>query len=463
MGDEFEQLATIYGELPLDGLRANTLKIPPQALQDLVEFPLETLPWCLAGFMLPREAKAGRHPYHAAGLYYLQEPSAMAVAEVLAPQHGDRVLDLSAAPGGKATHLAALMQNQGFLLANEIHAQRAWELVENLERWGARRTAITNETPERLADYFGAAFDRVLVDAPCSGEGMFRKSEAARRDWSPEFVRGCSLRQGEILKQAQRLVRPGGHLLYSTCTFNPQENEGVVGRFLEEFPEFSVEVVPKKPEFQSGKPEWIWTETINSQARQQLTRAVRIWPHTAPGEGHFMALLKKGGEAGMEERPRSRKEASNPIPNAARQTFEEFCLAYMVPGHELRDSQELRLVGSHLYQVPQETQLPARDPQLRLIRPGWWLGTFKGSARSPFERFEPSHALALGLQNQDILNSSDYAAQSGEIQVYLRGETLDSPGEDGWTLVCVDGFPLGWARRKAGVLKNYYPHNLRWG
>jgi NOL1/NOP2/sun family putative RNA methylase len=473
LGEEFERFNVVSEGQPIDGLRANSLKITPQTLQAILGFPLEAVPWCPAGFTLPMESKTGKHPYHTAGLYYLQEPSAMAVAEILNPQPGERVLDLSAAPGGKATHLAALMQNRGFLLANEIHAQRAWELVENLERWGVRRTAVANETPERLAEVYGASFDRVLLDAPCSGEGMFRKSEAARRDWSPEFVRGCSLRQGEIIRQAGRLVRSGGYLLYSTCTFNPLENEAVIGRFLDKYPEFTVEAVPQRPGFQAGRPEWIDEVGINPQTRQQVKRAVRIWPHEAHGEGHFMALLKKSGEAGPTERPRAKKVAHPALPKAARQAFEEFYREFLAPEHELLESQELRLAGSHLYLVPKETQLPTRSQDLRWLRPGWWLGTFKGNVRSmntrssnthpQFGRFEPSHALALGLQTWEVLSILDYAAKSVEVQAYLRGETLQSSGEDGWALVCVDGFPLGWGRRKAGVLKNFYPHSLRWG
>ena len=191
----------------------------------------------------------GKHPYHAAGLYYLQDPSAMAVAELLDPQPGERVLDLAAAPGGKATHIAAKMQGQGLLVANEIHPKRAWELAGNLERWGAINVAITNETPERLAERFEDFFDRVLVDAPCSGEGMLRKGEAARVEWAPELVHGCALRQTTILEQAARLVRPGGRLVYSTCTFNPEENEGTVARFLDTHPEFELIEPSRRPGF----------------------------------------------------------------------------------------------------------------------------------------------------------------------------------------------------------------------
>ena len=228
---EFPAFLGVYSSPAASGLRANTLKINPNELAGRLPYALRPVPWCPAGFQFPEDLPPdqptpGRHPYHAAGLYYLQEPSAMAVVEALDPQPGKRVLDLCAAPGGKSTHLAARMDGKGLLVANEIHPKRVWELAENLERWGARHVIILNESPARLSERLPAFFDCVLVDAPCSGEGMFRKSEAALRDWSPELVHSCAVRQSAILHEAARLTRPGGRLVYSTCTFNPQENEG---------------------------------------------------------------------------------------------------------------------------------------------------------------------------------------------------------------------------------------------
>ena len=245
LGDEYPAFLASYDQPPTSGLRANTLKLSAAAFQAISPYPLAPLPWCPSGFLIESQPAStplppGKHPYHAAGLYYLQDPSAMAAAEVLAPRPGEKVLDLSAAPGGKSTHLAALMGNQGLLVANEIHAQRAWDLAENLERCGVRIAAITNETPARLAEHFGAFFDRVLVDAPCSGEGMFRKSEAARREWQPEMPAACAARQSAILEEAARLLRPGGHLAYTTCTFAPEEDEAVIGHFLASHPDFTL-------------------------------------------------------------------------------------------------------------------------------------------------------------------------------------------------------------------------------
>ena len=211
------------------GLRVNTLKISPQRWAAMSPFGLQPVDWCPEGFLRPEpgasdspQASPGKHPFHQAGLFYLQDVAAMAPVAILDPQPGERILDLAAAPGGKSTQIAARLQGRGLLVSNEIHPKRAWDLAENLERFGARNAIITQETPERLADHFGAFFDRVLLDAPCSGEGMFRKSAAARQAWSPDLVTGCSIRQVDILRQAARLVRPGGWLVYVTCTLSPE-------------------------------------------------------------------------------------------------------------------------------------------------------------------------------------------------------------------------------------------------
>lgn len=236
----------------------NTLKLTQEQFHRITPFVLgEQIPWAPSAFLMEGEEKPGKHPYHRAGLYYLQDPSAMSPAELLAPQPGERVLDLAAAPGGKTTHLAALMQGRGLLVANEIKTKRVGHLAQNVERWGAGNVAVTNETPENLADHFGAYFDRVLVDAPCSGEGMFRKDMGARADWSLEMVQGCAARQGNILRVAGKLVKPGGFLLYSTCTFAPEENEGAIAGFLGEFLDFEVAVLPRYPGFIAGRPDWL--------------------------------------------------------------------------------------------------------------------------------------------------------------------------------------------------------------
>ena len=292
LGEEYGAFLATYEEAPRTGLRVNTLKLSPERLAGLLPFQMAPLAWPPGGFLVDNAAQPGKLPYHAAGLFYLQDPSAMVPAALLAPQPGDRVLDLSAAPGGKATHLAALLAGTGMLVANEIHPQRVWDLAENLERWGARNAVLLNESPERIAGAFPEFFDRVLVDAPCSGEGMLRRSEAARREWAPELVQGCATRQSTILDSAAQTVRPGGWLAYVTCTFAPEEDEGTLARFLGEHPDFALLQLPSQAGFAPGRPDWLPVEL----QRPDLARAVRLWPHRYPGEGHFVALLRRATE-----------------------------------------------------------------------------------------------------------------------------------------------------------------------
>lgn len=460
LGDEYPAFHESFALPPLSGLRANTLKISPAELAQRLVLDLQPVPWSAAGFRLPgaRQEQGGpslsRHPYYAAGLYYIQEPSAMAVTEALAPQPGERLLDLCAAPGGKSTHLAALLGERGLLVANEIHPRRVWELAENLERWGTRNAVVSNESPARLAGHFGAFFDRVLVDAPCSGEGMFRKSESARRDWSPQAVESCALRQSDILDQAARLVRVGGWLAYSTCTFNPTENEAVVASLLEGRPDFELAEIAPIPGGAPGRPDWL----DRAGAPPRLARAVRLWPHRCRGEGHFIALLRRSAGSPGAEHPAARPARATRGSQAslARRLLREFCQRSLA-GLSLDDFEargRLEQVGAYLYCLPHG--LPSLRG-LRLAHPGWWLGSLKG-ARTP--RFEPSHALALGLQAGQARLSLDLDCD--QARAYLRGQALSASGEEGWRLVTVDGFALGWGKSVGGRLKNVYPRGLRW-
>lgn len=461
LGDEYASFSASFDAPPSVGLRVNTLKISVEDFRGLASPALGMdaampAPWCPAGFVLAGEVAPGKHPYHAAGLYYLQDPSAMAVAELLAPRPGEHVLDLAAAPGGKATHIAALMQGQGLLVANELIPKRAWELAGNLERWGARNAAITNETPERLAERFPGFFDRVLVDAPCSGEGMMRKSEAARREWAPELIHGCALRQSGILEQAARMVRPGGRLVYSTCTFNPEENESTVARFLARHADFQLVEPPHHPGFSSGRPGWIPSGEDPAPA---LARAVRLWPHAGPGEGHFIAVLDRSPDsstAGMYAATSTVKpwKPAGP-PKLVAEAYAAFCAASL---NNLPAAERLAFVGSYLYALPQG--LPDLTG-LRFLHPGWWLGTVKGTQQAG-HRFEPSHALALGLSVGDARRVLSLPAEARELGAYLRGESPASPGEAGWTLMAVDGYPIGWGKRTGDRLKSHYPKGLRW-
>jgi NOL1/NOP2/sun family putative RNA methylase len=450
LGSEFDAFLETYKQPPSAGLRVNTLKITPQAFQSIFPNPLTPVPWCPSGFLIEKDAQPppGRHPYHAAGLYYLQDPSAMAVAELLNPQPGDLTLDLAAAPGGKSTHLASLMAGEGVLVVNETHPRRVWELAENLERWGVQNAAILNETPKRLAQAFGDVFDKVLLDAPCSGEGMFRKSEMARQEWSLQHVASCALRQNDILRQAARLVRPGGLLAYSTCTFAPEENEAVIAGFLKEHPTFELAQTKALSGATPGRPEWVdFGKPQMSETRYTapLQAAVRLWPHYATGEGHFVALLRRSGS---DRRTPLAIKHKRLAPVQAVRLFKAFCSEHLQVEWE---ANRLAQVGSYLYWIP--PGMPELT-NLKTIHPGLWLGAVKPG------RFEPSHALALALQD-------DQARQVVRLDIddafsYLRGGTLERSGPDGWVQVTLTGFPLGWGKRVKGVIKNYYPKGLRW-
>jgi len=466
LGDEYAAFAAALEGKPIGGLRVNTLKLTPEEFGSISPVKLgESIRWASSAFILPplseemgSQREPGKHPYHLAGLYYLQDPSAMAPAELLRPQPGECVLDLAAAPGGKTTQLAALMQGSGLLVANEIKDKRVGHLAVNVERWGAGNVVITNETPERLADHFGPFFDRVLVDAPCSGEGMFRKDMGARRDWSPEMVAGCAIRQRKILRVAAKLVKLGGYLLYSTCTFAPEEDEQVISNLLGEFPEYEVWPLPRFPGFMPGQPEWLET-TVKGR---ELEGAVRLFPHRLSGEGHFACLLKRMGSTDIKAPYRGQADKRiiqmdwSPDRLASPSPAQDW-LWQAFSGEALKAdfaADRLRLRGERLYFIPEK--MPDCG-NLRVVHPGIWLGTFKK------ERFEPAHPLALFLQRGQAQNVLDFPSvepggQRTPLQAYLSGESIPSDGTPGWTLVTVDGWPLGWGKRVQGILKNHYPH-----
>lgn len=455
--DEYLSWLQSYAAPARQGLRVNTLKIEVHSLRNRLPYRLEPLPWSPEGFLLESDPELeaplpGKHPYHAAGLYYLQEPSTMAVARALDPQPGECILDLCAAPGGKSTHIVSLTGDRALLVANESHSQRVWELAQNLERWGARNAVIINESPARLAQRLESFFDRVLVDAPCSGEAMFRKSETARRDWSPTLVRSCALRQSAILEDALRLTRPGGRLVYSTCTFNPTENEQVIAGFLARHPRCELLDIQTIPGFSPGRADWVEPPV------ESLKKTIRLWPHQSPGEGHFIAAIRCG--EGDEQPPlhRRAREPSSGKRDRAERIFSEFCDEFLAD-NPMRDLESvIRRVGARLYAIPRAA---LRLSGLKIVHPGWWLGTIR-SARDGESRFEPSHALALGLRSAMAKQQYNAAVSSPEILSYLRGEALPWTRGEGWTLISVDGFSLGWGKASQGRLKNAYPHGLRW-
>ena len=444
LGDEYPLFWDHYNQPPSIGLRVNTLKVSLTQFFAISPFPLSPLPWTESGFVLPVGLRPGKHPYHAAGLYYLQDPSAMAVAEILDPKPGEWVLDLAAAPGGKSTHIASKLEQEGTLVANDIHPRRVYDLAKNLERWGAQNVVVLNETPTRLANHFGAIFDKVLVDAPCSGEGMFRKDVESRQEWSPKFVASCAHRQVEILKDAARLVRPGGRLIYSTCTFSPEEDEGTIDRFIKEHPDFIWIDLTGFPGSSPG-----FSKTKDQVYPSEMAGTIRYWPHKTPGEGHFIAALQRSGSV-SEPIPKPVKERPEYIPQDALSYVHEFMTSSLIwkPSFD-----QLAIRGSHVYW---SSQAVARLKGLRVVHWGFWLGTLKT------KRFEPSHALAMGLQPSDFQNNLSLAADDPRTVNYLHGEVLESPGPNGWVLVTVDGFPLGWGKRSNNRLKSHSPRWLRW-
>lgn len=415
LGDEYEDFLKSLERPRAVALRFNPLKGRRPALP----FLGESVPWEPNGFYYDPDSRPGLHVYHEAGVYYLQEASAMAPVALLDPRPGEKICDLCAAPGGKATQIAGRMQGEGLLLCNEINPGRAKILSRNMERMAVSNALVTNEHPANLARRFVGFFDRVLVDAPCSGEGMFRKEEAAVADWSLETVQMCARRQAEVLHSAAQMVCPGGRLVYSTCTFAPEEDEQAVSNFLAAHSEFEAEPV-EAPWFVPGQ-----------------NGSYRMWPHKLLGEGHFAAVLRKtGGE-----------QAQIPISKGDK-----------APGQWLSFAKELGIQLPEGRAVAFGTGLfwgPAEMPELsrlKVLRPGLELGTVKK------DRFEPAHALALWLKDCNSLQR--YRADSAEIKAYLHGDVVPSQSK-GWSLVCADDYSIGWGKGDGSILKNHYPKGLR--
>lgn len=431
LGDGFEAFLESYETSRYQGLRVNELKISREAFLKLSGFSLEPVPWCRPGFYYKEEERPGRHVWHEAGMYYIQEPSAMSAAELLEAEPGERVLDLCAAPGGKSSQLASAMKGEGLLVVNEIHPARARILSQNMERMGVRNVLVCNETPARLADRFEGFFDRILCDAPCSGEGMFRKDENAAAEWSAEHVKMCADRQLSILLEAQRMLRPGGRLVYSTCTFAEEENEGVIARFLEACPWMEADLSVDCPYFTPGKLPGTW----------------RLWPHLLHGEGHGVAVLKKAGEWTGSREVRFRQEKT--VSWDDRKQLKEFH-AWEAETLAAPFQGEYLFFGNQLYRVP-EFCPPLKG--LKVLRPGLQMGEVKGKL------FRPAHALAMALRPEEV-RQTVHGSQE-DIYRYLHGETLDCGREKGWTLVCVDGVSTGWGKAGGGTVKNHYPKGLR--
>ncbi|MDR6226516.1 RsmB/NOP family class I SAM-dependent RNA methyltransferase [Desmospora profundinema] len=441
LGGEYPAFLKTYQHSPHRGLRINTLKLSREEAMKLLPFTLEPIPWCPTGFFYPHGLdRPGKHVFHAAGLYYIQDPSAMAPVEALDPQPGEAVLDLCAAPGGKTTQIAAKMDGAGLLVANEIMAPRRKVLVENLERCGVVHSIVLGERPDRLAARFAGFFDRILIDAPCSGEGMFRKDPETAERWSLKATEQCAVLQGDILESAAPMLKSGGVLVYSTCTFNPRENEQVIDRFIRDHPSFSLETVPGHEYYQPGRPDW-------ADTNQALSVTSRLWPHHLKGEGHFVARLRKApGPEGRRQRPGK----FPPVHGEAMKQFKGFVQ------ENLKDDpteKPFTLFGEHLYQT--HKNIPPLKGMV-VERAGLHLGQSKRS------HFVPSHAWAMTLDPAIVKRSVSFDPKDPDLHRYMMGEAIPSDLPKGWTLVMVDRFPLGWGKVSGGLLKNHLPKWLRW-
>ena len=423
-----EQLAPLLGPSLPDFLHSYAL--PPcrgVRTRPGAAFPAdagEPVPWAENARYLPLESTAGAHPLHEAGAWYLQEPSAMAAAAALRPMPGDRVLDLCAAPGGKSTQLAAYMAGQGLLVCNEPVPSRAQVLSRNIERMGVANAVVVSALPEDLSPRWPGYFDRILVDAPCSGEGMFRRHPETMAQWNAASPAGCAQRQKQILSHAARMLRPGGRILYSTCTFSEAENEGVVASFLADHSDFAL-----VPFALPGLP--------------PCEGMLRLWPHEIQGEGHFAALLERAEDApGPGKTARISADFPSPDPAmlaAARAFLEDQFALPPVPG---------LLFSGRLVQPP-DALPPLKG--IKTLRLGLHLGEAKGKL------FLPDHALALALPGIHTVPIDESAARN-----YQAGHPLPAPeGLRGWVIPTLNGMQLGWAKASDGQMKNHYPKGLR--
>lgn len=460
LSEDFEAFLGTFDEPRVRGLRLNPAKVGIDELTALLGVPLEPVAWCPTGYTFPSEVSLGGHPAHLAGLFYLQEPSSMAVAEAVRPRPGWSVVDLAAAPGGKTTHLNDLVGAGGLVAANEVVGSRLRPLHDNLDFWGARNVVTMSTALDELGGW-DFRFDAAVLDAPCGGEGLFRRYPESIREWSLDAVRGSAKRQARLLTEASRLVRPGGVLVYSTCTFAIEENEQQVADFLSELPGWELDSMAMAPGFAAGV----------SLPSAPTERTVRLWPHRLAGEGQFFGRLRRTADepdvrpAAEPSRGRSKRRKQPGRPGAGRagageggtvteadvrRAWQDF-RTRTVPG--LRAPEERVLIrGDRVFLLPERS--PVLPPE-RLARPGLPLG------RSRPGRFEPHPALATALTESEVAQRVSWRQDASELASYLRGETLPSDGPDGWVQVCFESWGLGWAKRSKGVLKNMFPTHLR--
>lgn len=379
---------------------------------------MSQIPWAEEGFYYDDKInRPGRNPLHEAGAYYLQEPSAMSVIPKADIKEGNKVLDMCAAPGGKSTYILSKLNDTGLLVSNEINASRIKALGENLERFGVRNCIITNTDSKSLRKTFNGYFDKVVIDAPCSGQGMFRKDEVAISDWSYAKVLECQSIQKEIIRDGYKMLKKDGILIYSTCTFSREENEHVINEFISEYP---------------------YAELIEME---------RLWPHKIKGEGHFVAKIKK-----LEDEECNVKELKIKNLDKEIKDYREFEKKFLKVDFYSNKKNKFYLRGENLYLLP---EVYPDTKKLKVLRYGLHLGVLKKN------RFEPSHALSHYLKVEDVKNVENFSVQSDSILKYLKGDVVNSNESRGWVLVSVEGIPLGWGKESAGVIKNHYPKGLR--
>jgi len=443
--DDYDRYLQCYEEPRHYGLRVNTKKISVEDFLKIAPWPLEPVPWISNGFYYDGDrVQPAKHPYYFAGLYYLQEPSAMTPADRIPIIPGERVLDVCAAPGGKATELGAKLQGEGVLIANDISNSRARGLLKNLELFGIDNMLVISEEPGKLAEYFPEYFDKILIDAPCSGEGMFRKEKKMVKAWEehgPEFF---SRLQRSIILQAAAMLKPGGMILYSTCTFDPLENERTIEYLMTNCPEFHICEMEGYEGFSEGMPQF--TDSKNPD----FTKTVRIFPHRMKGEGHYLALVKKGNALNGSVSVKHSKNTRKKIPEELEQFFKDVTWEI--------DRSRLDIHEERVYYMPEG--LPDLKG-VRFLRSGLLMGELKKN------RFEPSQAFAMSLKKEEYSKILDFPVEEERVIKYLKGETLDvedmvSAKEKGWYLVCVDGYPLGFGKLANQTLKNKYLPGWRW-
>lgn len=445
LGNEWDDFLYSYDNNRFQALRFNTLKVqsPEERMRILKVLGISSdkrVSWANEAYYFDENVRPGKHPYHEMGLYYIQEPSAMSAAALLAPKPGMRVLDLCAAPGGKSTQLATYLGDSGLLVSNEINTQRSRILSQNIERMGIKNAIVTNEDSFVLASHFPGFFNAIQVDAPCSGEGMFRKLPEAIEQWSMENVAICAARQKEILDNAAVMLKPGGVIVYSTCTFSREENEDVIEYFLERHTDFTLEEME------------------------------RFWPHKVDGEGHFVAKLVRRGsvDTGFKSDRQTKKIKNNK--NRKNETKPALTKENMKLLSEFLDetisddmaalikNSRLVMFGEQLYRLP---DMEVDIKGLKVQRAGLHIGEFKK------QRFEPSHSLALALKLSEAKNVVKLTCDNPQTIGFFNGQSVMLSDEQaaeckkGWALVCVDGYPAGWGKVNGTQVKNHYPKGLR--